>query len=68
MAKSQPESKTEVASSQDNFLVKARVYAQLKNLTKFDALIFKKMAALTHPAARKSIKDWDAFKADYQSK
>lgn len=64
-----PDSTIESSESQVNSapVYKAQVYSQLRNLTKFDAIIFKKMSANAFPGARKTLADWDAFVAEYQN-
>jgi hypothetical protein len=61
------DSTTNPTESQDKFVVKAEVYSRLRNLHRFDSLVFKRMADKSHPGARKSMADWDAFRDAYQN-
>ena len=59
------DSTTTLSKSQAQFKVKALVYASLKNLSKFDSLIFEKMAKKAFPGGRKTVAEWDAFRTSY---
>ncbi len=61
---SKPNITTPVPKKQEN-LMSAEVYSQLTGLGRFDALLFKKMAAKTGISTRKSMSDWDEFRAGY---
>jgi hypothetical protein len=64
-ASSNPDSTPKSVQNQDKFLVKAVVYARLKNLHRFDTLIFQRMADNKYPGALKSVSEWDAFRTEY---
>jgi hypothetical protein len=66
-ASSNQDSTPKTVQSQDNFLVKAEVYARLRNLHRFDTLVLQRMADNKYPGARKSLAEWDAFRAEYQN-
>jgi hypothetical protein len=66
-APSNQDSTPKRAESQDNFKVKAAVYAQLRNLHKFDTILFNRMVNNSCPGALKSLGDWDTFRAGYQT-
>jgi hypothetical protein len=59
-----PNPTTQGPKKQEN-LMGAEVYAQLAGLGRFDALLFKKMAAKTGISTRKSMSGWDEFRAGY---
>jgi len=60
------ESSKSQANSATEMKFKAEVYARLKNLTKFDTLIFKRIANNTFPGVLRTMSEWDSFKDEYQ--